>query len=150
MYRPFACLVQLLLHFDSPQVCVNYYLSVVTKCVTHTVFPYLCHTTQINLWNHAKHTKSIATFVVWGSTKSFWQLTTFAVYCGRSRISHLGGHWPFGGTNLWCRCFLVKMHAKMKELSPIRGHALGMPLNHQCTVFCSALDGHSWGKKRVQ
>ena len=35
-----------------------------------------------------------------------------------SRISHWGALACCGGTNLWCRCFLVEMCMKMKELGP--------------------------------
>ena len=65
-FNSLPALKQLLLHIDSPQVCVHNKISVVTKCVSHTVFPCLCHTIQINLQSHTKHTKSIATLVVQG------------------------------------------------------------------------------------
>ena len=38
---------------------------------------------------------------------------------GGSRISH------WGGSNLQCRCFSVKMYAKMKELDPVGGAHTG-------------------------
>ena len=64
---------------------VSVKMSVVTKCVTHTVLPCMCHT--ISLQSHTKHAKSIAAFVVQGSAKSVWPFTTSC--CMLSPVVHL-------------------------------------------------------------
>ena len=73
----------------------------------------------------------------------------------------LGGHRAVGGLmRLWCRCFSVKTHVKMKELDPVEGgacqqHPLDPPMqnsqiSHQSSPSTSTVQQNLGSRKRLR